>query len=99
MVEQSLAREKVSSSVARYVRTEAEKDIQHRVGDTPEVRLPILVSVRQEPVQRFSFSKPAIVISFTPNPFLRVHPFISSTTFVLNKQRFPHFIDTFQINK
>ena len=81
MVEQSLAREKVSSSVPRYVRTEAEKDIQHRVGDTPEVRLPILVSVRQEPT-KLSFSKPAIVISFTPNPFLRVHPFIPSTTFV-----------------
>lgn len=84
MVEQSLAREKVSSSLPRYVRTEAEKDIQHRVGDTPEVRLPIFVSVRQEPVQRFSFSKPDRDLIHAKSFFLRVRPFISSTTFVLN---------------
>ena len=84
LAEQSLEHEKPSSSVPTYVRTEAEKDMQHRVGDTPEVRLPILVSVRQEPVQRFSFSKPDRDLIHAKSFFLRVRPFISSTTFVLN---------------
>ena len=58
LAEQSLEHEKPSSSVPTYVRTEAEKDMQHRVGDTPEVRLPILVSVPQEPCEDLASQNP-----------------------------------------
>ena len=98
LAEQSLEHEKPSSSVPTYVRTEAEKDMQHRVGDTPEVRLPILVSVPQEPVRRLllktrdrdlnhehgiSYAKVQALWSVYSNNFSR-----------LNEQRFTQFIDT-----